>query len=343
MNKRINEVSGRPIGEYLSRDISDFQRVSRTLFECFSSLATGATLNSQQLQQIQLPIDQISNNATPNMVLQLMNHLIDVDKIYQNTLKKLEKHQKIQKEITEIQKEIEEKDKLISTLALNLKDIESFLENELSQDNVNINNGNASDGIVNEVLIDLKQPDDAASMDNIVNREVSPEDLISYAHKISGTTSAPFGYQPNAPLASLFKPPAPQDEMMRSSVLFTKPPPHVLKYYGLAEIDVTTPTMAANISSPFSIGGNVGDVTTPTSKEQEDQQQQQQQQQPQQQLSQSQQSQQQTESELQPIQSILQPPQQLNIDLDLNPDLDSSGDDDDEDDDDEESEEVEWD
>lgn len=179
-------------------------------------------------------------------------------------------------------------------------------------------------------------------MDNIVNREVSPEDLISYAHKISGTTSAPFGYQPNAPLASLFKPPAPQDEMMRSSVLFTKPPPHVLKYYGLAEIDVTTPTMAANISSPFSIGGNVGDVTTPTSKEQEDQQQQQQQQ-PQQQLSQSQQSQQQTESELQPIQSILQPPQQLNIDLDLNPDLDSSGDDDDEDDDDEESEEVEWD
>ncbi|KAN0050266.1 hypothetical protein ACTA71_003378 [Dictyostelium dimigraforme] len=334
MNKRINEVSGRPIGEYLSRDISDFQRVSRTLFECFSSLATGALLNPQQLQQIQLPSDQISNNATPSMVLQLMNHLIEVDKGYQNSLKKLEKHQKIQKEITEIQKEIEEKDKLISTLALNLKDIESFLENELSQDNVNINNGNPSDSMVNEVLIDLKTPDDAASMDNLVNREVSPEDLISYAHKISGTTSAPFGYQPNAPLASLFKPPAPQDEMMRSSVLFTKPPPHVLKYYGLAEIDVTTPTMATNIASPFSMGGNVGDVTTPTSKEQEDQPQQPQQQ-PQQQL------QQQTESELQPIQSILQPPQQLNIDLDLNPDLDSSGGDDDDDDD--ESEEVEWD
>ncbi|KAN0032310.1 hypothetical protein ACTFIV_006192 [Dictyostelium citrinum] len=341
MNKRINDVTGRPIGEYLSRDISDFQRVSRTLFECFSSLATGALLNPQQLQQIQLPSDQISNNATPAMVLQLMNHLIDVDKSYQNSLKKLEKHQKVQKEITKIQKEIEEKDKLISTLALNLKDIESFLENELSQDNVNINNGSASDSTVNEVLIDLKQPDDAASMDNIVNREVSPEDLISYAHKISGTTSAPFGYQPNAPLASLFKPPAPQDEMMRSSVLFTKPPPHVLKYYGLAEIDVSTPTMTANISSPFSMGANVGgDVTTPT-KEQEDQlQQQQQQQQPPQQQSQLQQ---QTESELQPIQSILQPPQQLNIDLDLNPDLDSSGDDDDDDDDDEESEEVEWD
>ncbi|KAK5582360.1 hypothetical protein RB653_003943 [Dictyostelium firmibasis] len=341
MNKKINEISGRPIWEYLSRDISDFQRVSRTLFECFSSLATGALLNPQQIQQIGLPNDQISSSATPAMVLQLMNNLIDADKSYQNSLKKLEKHQKIQKEITDIQKEIEEKDKLISTLALNLKDIESFLENELSQDNVNINNGNPSENIVNEVLIDLKQPDDAAasaSIDNIVNRDVSPEDLISYAHKISGTTSAPFGYQPNAPLASLFKPPAPQDEMMRASVLFTKPPPHVLKYYGLAEIDVTTPTLTANISSPFQMGGT--DSTTPTSKEQEEQlsqtQQQQQQQPTQQQLSQP------TDSELQPIQSILQPPQQLNIDLDLNPDLDSSGDDDD-DDDDEESEEVEWD
>jgi len=45
------------------------------------------------------------------------------------------------------------------------------------------------------------------------------EELIAYAHRLSFTTSAPPGFVPgNTPLG-LFKPPAPQDAQLRSSIL----------------------------------------------------------------------------------------------------------------------------
>jgi hypothetical protein len=42
--------------------------------------------------------------------------------------------------------------------------------------------------------------------------------LLSYAHRLSYSTSAPLGYQPGQPLY-FFKPPAPQEAEMRASQL----------------------------------------------------------------------------------------------------------------------------
>ena len=45
------------------------------------------------------------------------------------------------------------------------------------------------------------------------------QELIAYAHRLSFTTSAPPGFVPGQTPLGLFKPPAPQDMQLRSSVL----------------------------------------------------------------------------------------------------------------------------
>ncbi|RMX70237.1 hypothetical protein DD238_001064 [Peronospora effusa] len=47
---------------------------------------------------------------------------------------------------------------------------------------------------------------------------LDPRDLIAYAHRIAGTTSAPKEWQPGFPMFG-FMPPAPQEHMMRAGVL----------------------------------------------------------------------------------------------------------------------------
>lgn len=51
---------------------------------------------------------------------------------------------------------------------------------------------------------------------------MKPQEIISYARKISYTTSAPPNWTPEAPLLS-FLPPTPQDEDLRSGGLYVRP------------------------------------------------------------------------------------------------------------------------
>jgi len=49
------------------------------------------------------------------------------------------------------------------------------------------------------------------------------EDLVAYAHKISATTSGPSGWSPEqGPLLPMYRPPAPQEDEMRSGILYAK-------------------------------------------------------------------------------------------------------------------------
>ncbi|ETK93185.1 hypothetical protein L915_03587, partial [Phytophthora nicotianae] len=47
---------------------------------------------------------------------------------------------------------------------------------------------------------------------------LDPRDIVAYAHRIAGTTSAPKEWQPGFPMFG-FMPPAPQEHMMRAGVL----------------------------------------------------------------------------------------------------------------------------
>eukprot|EP01133_Synstelium_polycarpum_P017742 gene17742-21158_t len=237
-----------------------------------------------------------------------MKALIEADIKLQRTLKQMEQHLIYQKEIVAIQKEIEEKDAVIASLAANLKSLETVLEQEIS-----------------EVT---------------TKNEQLKEELISYAHKISGTTSAPYGYRTDLALMPLYKPPAPQEEMMRASNLFIKLPLNLLQFYGLADVDLSTPTpLPGGVKSPIS-DEDGGSDQQPNLHQSMDQQQQQQ-------------SAMDTGTKLLvPISTPpLKNPQAMmaNIDLDLNPDLeddDESESDDSEsgdDSDDSGNGEVDWD
>ncbi|KYQ89018.1 putative mediator complex subunit 4 [Tieghemostelium lacteum] len=309
--------------EILISNLTDFNRTSHLLFESFHSLAIPNQQQQQKQQQNQQKIDQPQQNVNP---LQFMNLLIESDKNLQNSLKQLEKHQKYQNEIVSVQKEIEEKDKLIATLASNLKSIESFLENAILQDT---SEGNANTtSATNGILVTKKEQIEQQKSLGTERNEVTPNELISYAHKISGTTSAPFGYQPNTPLMTLYKPPAPQDDMMRASTLFRKLPVNILKYYGLEESDITTPI---NTMSPVLQAQQLEQQSQIDQQQQMDVDEQQQLQQQQQQII------------TPPLNQPMMNQPFASLDLDLNSDLESSDQDDDDDEEDKSSdEEVDW-
>ncbi|GAM19014.1 hypothetical protein SAMD00019534_021890, partial [Acytostelium subglobosum LB1] len=282
-----------------------------------TTAATPPPPTQTQLQQ-QLQMQQM-------LPLQNMSLLKEADKSLQQSLKQLEQHQLYQKEIVAIQREIEEHDQIISNLASKLKEAELLLENEIS---------------------------DASRGDDIKEREVYPEELISYAHKISGTTSAPYGYQTHLPLIPLYKPPAPQEEMMRMSMMFARLPLQLLRFYGLAEKDLA-------LASPIALGQRTptaGDqldtaMDTNTDSQADDEsakllQQQQLQQQQQQLLLQ----QQQQDKLLVPPSNLTMPTQPnkqgqqgfASLDLDLNPELEDEDESSEEDDGDSSENEPEW-
>eukprot|EP01132_Coremiostelium_polycephalum_P000646 gene646-800_t len=358
--RKLNKL---PLKDTLTINITDFSKTCKLLFDSLYAMSIGQqhqniissspmhsptlmqnvhNINNDQQQQQQQQQQQTINP------LQFMNLLIEADKNLQKTLKQ-------RTEIVKIQKEIEEKDQLISSLTYSLKDVESFLENEIQE--IDDSNSTANNlGVQSKFTSILKKKKNASGMDDSASTssfidnatdeqiqknktiEISPEELISYAHKISGTTSAPFGYDPNVPLISLYKPPAPQEDLVRMSTLFNRLPPNILKVYGLAEKDLIasatvqqqkqqvsptldskmdldnqptnkdqqfeqpTPTTTTNTATTNTAGNQppLGLTSPPTS---------------------------------------IQPPSKIKLDLDLNPDLDS----DEESDEDDSNEDVDWD
>lgn len=114
----------------------------------------------------------------------------------------MEEHQRFQQQIQAIQAEISRKDEIILELAQQLKKAEQLLEDA-------VNRGRSR--------LDVIRKAEEGARD--------PEELVDYAHKVSYTTSAPPGWQPNMPLI-MHRPPAPQEDEMRSGILYqTLPTP----------------------------------------------------------------------------------------------------------------------
>jgi len=135
--------------------------------------------------------------ATPE---ELMKKLLEKDKELQKTVKQVEEHQRFQQKIGQVQKEIEDKDKLVANLVLELHKAEKVLQEIVEK-------GRAK-------LAIFEQAEEGA---------IPPEDLVEYSHKISCTTSGPSGWTPASgqPLI-MYKPPAPQEDEMRSGILYSK-------------------------------------------------------------------------------------------------------------------------
>eukprot|EP01119_Soliformovum_irregulare_P014894 TRINITY_DN4124_c0_g1_i2.p1 TRINITY_DN4124_c0_g1~~TRINITY_DN4124_c0_g1_i2.p1 ORF type:complete len:172 (+),score=22.40 TRINITY_DN4124_c0_g1_i2:34-516(+) len=140
----------------------------------------------------------VSNKSGAMSPEDAMDRVLEIDARLQAAVKELEQHQKFQTRIEELQKQITEKDQIVLDLAFQLKGVEKVLEQ-----------------IVDEGRAKLKSIEEADA------GAVDPKDLVEYSHKICYTTGGPPGWGGDTPLVT-FRPPAPQDDEMRSGLLYSK-------------------------------------------------------------------------------------------------------------------------
>ncbi|KAF4323473.1 hypothetical protein BBO99_00001366 [Phytophthora kernoviae] len=128
-------------------------------------------------------------------VNETFNKVLEKDRDLLTAVKKLARHQVAQKELLRIEKEVENKKQKVVQYAAQLRRSQEDIANVLRKHRVVLQNAKQKSKVV-----------------------LNPLDIVAYAHRIAGTTSAPKEWQPGFPMFG-FMPPAPQEHMMRAGVL----------------------------------------------------------------------------------------------------------------------------
>ncbi|ETV66854.1 hypothetical protein, variant [Aphanomyces astaci] len=185
-------------------------------------------------------LSHTSANVNPAM-LRSTNDYFDMvvakDKQLLRTVKQLNQHQTAQKELDALKAQIADKEQKIVRYAKELRSGQQSIASVLAKHR--------------RTLTQCAQ--DAAS--KVV---LDPLDIVAYAHKIAGSTSAPPNWQPEYPMFG-FVPPAPTPEMMRAGVLSR----------GIIEATVTKESsyeafkkgQQADLASPLVEGGVGGAIS----------------------------------------------------------------------------------
>ncbi|KAF4034821.1 Vitamin-D-receptor interacting Mediator subunit 4 [Phytophthora infestans] len=128
-------------------------------------------------------------------VNETFNKVLEKDRDLLTAVKKLARHQVAQKELLRIEAEIENKKQKVVQYAAQLRCSQEDIADALRKHRVTLQNTKQKSKVV-----------------------LDPRDIVAYAHRIAGTTSAPKEWQPGFPMFG-FMPPAPQEHMMRAGVL----------------------------------------------------------------------------------------------------------------------------
>ncbi|CAH0478881.1 unnamed protein product [Peronospora belbahrii] len=128
-------------------------------------------------------------------VTETFNKVLEKDRELLAAVKNLARHQVAQKELLRIEAEIEHKKQKVVEYAAQLRQSQEEIANVLKKHSVVLQNAKQKTKVV-----------------------LDPRDIVAYAHRIAGTTSAPKEWQPGFPMFG-FMPPAPQEHMMRAGVL----------------------------------------------------------------------------------------------------------------------------
>ncbi|DAZ93607.1 TPA: hypothetical protein N0F65_003657 [Lagenidium giganteum] len=121
--------------------------------------------------------------------------VLEKDRDLLTAVKKLARHQVAQKELLRIQDEINKKKEKVVRYAAQLRRSQQDIAQVLKKHEFVLNNARSKSKVV-----------------------LDPREVVAYAHKIAGTTSAPKEWRPGFPMFG-FMPPAPQEHMMRAGVL----------------------------------------------------------------------------------------------------------------------------
>ncbi|KUF83059.1 hypothetical protein AM587_10001694 [Phytophthora nicotianae] len=130
-------------------------------------------------------------------VNETFNKVLEKDRDLLAAVKKLARHQVAQKELLRIEAEIENKKQKVVQYAAQLRRSQEDIANVLRKHRVVLQNAKQKPKVV-----------------------LDPRDIVAYAHRIAGTTSAPKEWQPGVQFPMFgFMPPASQEHMMRACVL----------------------------------------------------------------------------------------------------------------------------
>ncbi|CAI5722151.1 unnamed protein product [Peronospora destructor] len=148
----------------------------------------------ESLNTASLPPSTITTTRL-RTVTETFHKVLEKDRDLLAAVKKLSRHQVAQTELRRIKTEIENKKQKVIRYATQLHRSQEDVAKVLRKHCVVLQNTKEKAKVV-----------------------LDPRDIIAYAHRIAGTTSAPKDWQPRFPMFG-FMPPAPQEHMMRAGVL----------------------------------------------------------------------------------------------------------------------------
>jgi hypothetical protein len=170
-----------------------FASSARSLLSHVEAIATvttgGAGADGAQSEQLQAQFAQHADAAS-----RCARALLQHDAVMASALRVAEQQAEYHAQVAQLQARLHEREKGLAALCGALRQTEASLVTALGDAHATL------------------PPADA--------RRVDVDALISYAQKISYTTSAPLDWTPEKPLLRR-RPPFPQDDQMRSSVLFS--------------------------------------------------------------------------------------------------------------------------
>ncbi|KAL6048771.1 Pilus assembly protein [Balamuthia mandrillaris] len=169
--------------------------LSKQLIRCLLSPSRGGTAEQGKPQQ-------------------LMRQILEQDAQLLRCVAQLRSHQLMQQKIAKLEEQVQDKDKLIAQLAIQLKAVEGLLLNVIEESKASLGISREEEGETEE------EHGKAAAAELSPLKGIKVDEVVSYAHKISYTTAAPPNWNPSMPLL-MFRPPAPQEEQIRAGLHYT--------------------------------------------------------------------------------------------------------------------------
>ncbi|KAF9438404.1 hypothetical protein BGZ76_008058 [Entomortierella beljakovae] len=168
--------------------------------------------------------------APPAQPSEVMKKIVQLDNTLMGAVEKIELHQKQQQRIRKVRLEIEEQNKAIMKVIQSLRDAKQVLESNFE---------------------DLEEK--RAVTADARSAEISVNEIIAYANRLSNYTSAPPNFNPADPNHP-FEPPYPREVSMRAGILNQQHTPAA----GLISLDGSMMPGTAGLPGPPGAGAGAG-------------------------------------------------------------------------------------
>ncbi|KAI9146193.1 vitamin-D-receptor interacting mediator subunit 4-domain-containing protein [Paraphysoderma sedebokerense] len=208
--RQTDSTSEIPPTQNVAECINSYISLSQSLFKSIESLADA----DSALPKLGPRTQNSDDFGNPPDILA---EIIQLDFMLQNAMDDLSRHQSLQQKIQHLENQISVENLAVMNLIHSLSNAESELEIVLDKAKRKLTSIKEAEECTLLMLLHS-----AASKTNCCNLKLASvpyQNIISYANKISGVTSAPPNFNPQNPFVRV-QPPYPTEMMMRSGLLY---------------------------------------------------------------------------------------------------------------------------